>query len=573
MSDATHEPRDPGAAPAHVELTPRQQQIMELLRAGKVNKEIARELGIGVGTVKQHVVTLFKRLNVRNRTMAVSRGMELAEQRHAEAQVHGDLPAAQPVPTPVPAAGMLERRPCVVLSLGLPADADDAAVRRLHDSLAALACDLDAVFVARRGNAGDLIFGLHQVGERDLLRAIACAQRVFAAFDAGAPALAGAMRGGLTVGIVVASMLRNGGWSGEAIVSTAIAGARELQEQAQAGQLMLGRPVWDVMQAQGIRCDALFGAGQAPGAVAFAALAGMDWQGERVAYPLVGRVTEQKTLERCLRDAADGRGGVLLLEGETGMGKSRLCKALLAQCRQAQGHGVVYSVQQDAGQRDTAAHIIAMFDGSRAMPGAPLAVIVDDFHFLTPQQRLAVLQRGRAAAQAGALVVLSGRHVPETAALLAAHAEGADALPVARLALSRLSGKEIESLVLQVPGAQGMPAVQVQQIVADAAGVPLFAVELARHCHEVGVALPLLVTVIARLDSLRLDRKLLRVAARRSLPPTSAEVAAMLGEPQDAVADAVRRAVASGVLREDGEGRLDFGHPLLRKIIDYLSLE
>lgn len=565
MIDARPDPRAPGAAPApdpspsHVELTPRQRQIMELLRAGKVNKEIARELGIGVGTVKQHVVTLFKRLNVRNRTMAVSRGLAMAEQRQAEA--HEQTVTA----APGPAAGMLERRPCVVLSLGLPPALDDGTARRLHDSLAALACGYDAVFVARRGNAGDLIFGLHQVGERDILRAMACAQRLYETWNAEAPALAGALRGGLTVGIVVASMLRNGGWSGEAIVSSAIGGARELQEQAQAGQLALGRPVSDVMLAQGIRGDALFGAGAGPGAVAFAALAGMDWQGERTAYPLVGRAQERKTLARCLRDAAAGRGALLVLEGETGMGKSRLCKALLAQCRQAQGHAVSYLVPPDAARRDAAAGIIAMLDGSRARPGAPLAAVIDDYHFLSPAQRIAVLRRARTAAQAGALVVLSGRHVPETS--------GADALPVARLALSRLSGKDIEALVRQVPGAQAMPAAQIQQIVADAAGVPLFAVELARHCHEVGVALPLLVTVIARLDSMHLDRKLLRAAARRSLPPTAAELAAMLGETPQAVADAVQRAVAAGVLRADADGRLDFGHPLLRKIIDYLSLE
>lgn len=586
MTDARPDPREggaapaPEAAPAHVELTPRQRQIMELLRAGKVNKEIARELGIGVGTVKQHVVTLFKRLNVSNRTMAVTRGLAMAEQRHAE-------PYEQSVTAaPAPASGMLERRPCAVLSLGLPPAAADAAVRRLHDSLAALAFSYDAVFVARRGNAGDLIFGLHQVGERDLLRAMACAQRLHETLHTEAPALADAMRGGLTVGIVVASMLRNGGWSGEAIVSTAIAGARALQEQAPAGQLVLGPPVLDVMQAQGIRGDALFGPGTETGTVAFAALAGMHWQGERVAYPLVGRATECKTLERCLRDAAAGLGGLLVLEGETGMGKSRLCKALLAQCGQARGHAVSYPVPPDAAQRDAAADIVAMLDGARARAGTPLVAVIDDYHFLSPPQRIAVLRRARTAAQDGALVVLSGRHVPETTAMTGpAQAGGAaalaevqpevppDAPPVVRLALSRLSGKEIEALVRQVPGAQAMPAAQVQQIVADAAGVPLFAVELARHCHEVGVALPLLVTVIARLDSMRLDRKLLRAVARRSLPPTSAELAVVLGETPQEVAEAVMRAVAAGVLREDAESRLDFGHPLLRKIIDYLSLE
>ena len=61
--------------PPESSLTQRQRQILGLLRAGKVNKEIASELGIGIGTVKQHVVALFKRLNVRNRAMAASSGV------------------------------------------------------------------------------------------------------------------------------------------------------------------------------------------------------------------------------------------------------------------------------------------------------------------------------------------------------------------------------------------------------------------------------------------------------------------------------------------------------------------
>ncbi|CAG0983112.1 partial Putative HTH-type transcriptional regulator YhjB, partial [Rhodocyclaceae bacterium] len=74
MTDSTHsdDPLLPGQAATVPErdapvLTGRQRQILELLRAGKVNKEIANELGIGLGTVKQHVVAIFKKLKVRNR--------------------------------------------------------------------------------------------------------------------------------------------------------------------------------------------------------------------------------------------------------------------------------------------------------------------------------------------------------------------------------------------------------------------------------------------------------------------------------------------------------------------------
>jgi len=59
------------------DLTPRQLQILKLLQEGKPNKELCEELGIGLGTVKQHLVALFKKLNVKNRAMAVSLASDL----------------------------------------------------------------------------------------------------------------------------------------------------------------------------------------------------------------------------------------------------------------------------------------------------------------------------------------------------------------------------------------------------------------------------------------------------------------------------------------------------------------
>ena len=44
-------------------LTPRQEQILSLLTEGKSNKEIAEELGIQQGTVKQHLFVLKLRPN------------------------------------------------------------------------------------------------------------------------------------------------------------------------------------------------------------------------------------------------------------------------------------------------------------------------------------------------------------------------------------------------------------------------------------------------------------------------------------------------------------------------------
>jgi DNA-binding CsgD family transcriptional regulator len=49
-------------------LTTRQREIFHLIVVGLSNKEIARKLGIGEGTVKIHVAKLFDKLGVRHRS-------------------------------------------------------------------------------------------------------------------------------------------------------------------------------------------------------------------------------------------------------------------------------------------------------------------------------------------------------------------------------------------------------------------------------------------------------------------------------------------------------------------------
>ena len=52
---------------AKSELTPREQQVMELVEQGMKNKEIAKELGIRPGTVKIHLKHIFEKTGVRGR--------------------------------------------------------------------------------------------------------------------------------------------------------------------------------------------------------------------------------------------------------------------------------------------------------------------------------------------------------------------------------------------------------------------------------------------------------------------------------------------------------------------------
>ncbi|MTH45455.1 response regulator transcription factor [Intestinirhabdus alba] len=59
-------------------LSARQREILTMLAAGETNKEIGRALNISAGTVKAHLESLYRRLDVKNRTQAA---MMLNEQR------------------------------------------------------------------------------------------------------------------------------------------------------------------------------------------------------------------------------------------------------------------------------------------------------------------------------------------------------------------------------------------------------------------------------------------------------------------------------------------------------------
>lgn len=54
------------------ELTSRELEVLRLLAAGRSNKEIAAQLGVGEGTVRTHCNSIFPKLNVSDRTQAAT---------------------------------------------------------------------------------------------------------------------------------------------------------------------------------------------------------------------------------------------------------------------------------------------------------------------------------------------------------------------------------------------------------------------------------------------------------------------------------------------------------------------
>jgi DNA-binding NarL/FixJ family response regulator len=58
------------SGPVAAELTPREREVLGLVREGLANKQIARRLGISERTVKAHLTSTFARIGVTDRTQA-----------------------------------------------------------------------------------------------------------------------------------------------------------------------------------------------------------------------------------------------------------------------------------------------------------------------------------------------------------------------------------------------------------------------------------------------------------------------------------------------------------------------
>jgi DNA-binding CsgD family transcriptional regulator len=71
--------RDAARPTGEAPLTPRERRLLDLLRAGKTNAEIAAEVFISEKTVRNHLSSVYRKLGVANRAQAIVRTGTLSE--------------------------------------------------------------------------------------------------------------------------------------------------------------------------------------------------------------------------------------------------------------------------------------------------------------------------------------------------------------------------------------------------------------------------------------------------------------------------------------------------------------
>jgi hypothetical protein len=359
-------------------------------------------------------------------------------------------------------------------------------------------------------------------------------------------------------------MHRFGGWTGEALASAAISTARELLDKIAFGDFVIDEAARDLTVLTGIE-----GVSMDSGVMPFSDVERLRCSANRPGYELTGRTAEMAALIAGLDEARRGTGMLFHIEGEMGMGKSRLCEEIFQHCLCHSGGASFYrcmpAMLEQRCWNVASEEYCTVEDIDTRLRAAPVhcpeLAIVDDIHLLSAAQQTKLTEAAVMALQYGQLVVLAGRKVMH-------HQSN---YPAEIIALRRMPPQSLQGLVRKAMGKCFVNdrSSKVLSICSAAAGVPLFAIELARHQqNERQLPLTLQVVINARLDGLHLDRWLLREVARQAAGISAEEVMQKLGEEAAEIKRQINNSIAAGVLTLGSNEWISFSHPLLRQAVN-----
>lgn len=617
-------------------LTPRQREIVSLIEQGRSNKEIAALLDIGVGTVKQHVAALFRRLNVTSRAQAIAslRGLSAVEPTGSSAPVQSVT--SQKAGNQEASALGAECRVLSVAALILEpgeAMAQSLGTRLLLERLEKLAGfgrqAADAMggqCFERAGQGIELRFGLNRARSDDAARAVRAARFVLqnmASLEAGGPK----PRGGVATGVGV--VMAQTGFPARPLASSELAHAWRLAHSAPPGRL-LACEATQRLTAHVLNFDAASGTA----GLGRAALVRGDAQ---MQPPTLLAPPRRELLDR-LQAALLAQSSCLTVEAAQGLGRTTLASALGQRIDSAGGMslyipagrrglgadptglGLALEIRLGLGLDEDDVHRAARLDAFLAAQDAlgpevrlpllsliapspsphalgvqelstalaalankhPLTLLIDDAEEASPIL-IEVLAHLFSNAAPSLKLVLFTKGLPEN--LLGRFS------PLERITMSPLSEEDMTALVKGLDSDNLLDDGLLRAVVRQAHGRPGDGVELTlallarirakgEGAAPLGLPMPLRLYagLIAEMDQDPDMREALRLAALLGRFFAPGLLARFWPRGQKALDEALSRAVGAQLLVQEGSGastRFSFSRPLLREaaVLSWLSAD